>query len=311
MKLNAIPLMSTLAAGLLMVSAGASAVTTPYVTASTGTITTAGSQNVVKDSGPQRSTASAAQGSNGPWGSASAGASVDVVAGTLGGSAAASYGDASRPYVYSQFQAVMGDGFRSYDEHGSPFSWNTADTARFTLDIDGTLAASTSLTQLGVSSYVALILYAPGSVQPGMNLFGDPGAKTWFLYTFGNPNQHNYYSPDGVNQIELFPTRYMGDPTLGSLHIEQDFTPDGDFDWVLLMSSGGAISQPGSFSVDLSHTATFGYQGPAGSVTQSVSGQFGNITNPSGTAVPEPSSLALMGLSLLALVGRRRIVSKL
>ena len=310
MNLNAIPLMSTLAAGLLVMSTGAAAVTTPYVTASTGTITT-GAQNVVRDSGPQQATASATQESNGSWGSASASASVDVVAGTIGGSAAASYGDASLSYVYSQFQAIMGDGFRSYDEHGSPFSWSPTGAARFTLDIDGTLAASTSLTQLGVSSYVALILYAPGSVQPGMNLFGDPGAKTRYLYTFGNPDQRNFYSLDGVNQIELFPTSYLGDLSSGSVHIEQDFTPNGDFDWVLLMSSGGAVSQPGSFSVDLSHTVTFGYQGPAGSVTQSVSGQFGNITNPTGTAVPEPSTVALMGLSLLALVGRRRIVSKL
>src|SRR5690606_27990777 len=115
-------------------------------------------------------------------------ASVDNVAGTLGGHAGVT--NTAGAFLYSQFQATMGDGFRSFDEGGSPFNWD-GKTASFTLDVDGSIFAPSDLEN--VSAWVALILYTPGSVQPGMNFFGDDGKIAHYLYHIGNPNQLTTY----------------------------------------------------------------------------------------------------------------------
>ena len=73
----------------------------------------------------------------------------------------------------------------------------------------------------------------------------------------------------------------------------------------MILGIAGGQTVPGSFDIDFSHTVTVGYQGPAGALTQSVSGLFGNIGEPVA-AVPEPGSLALVVAGLLAVGGWRR-----
>ncbi len=100
----------------------------------------------------------------------------------------------------------------------------------------------------------------------------------------------------------------MGILDAGPVNIVQDFTPGGDFDWVLLLNAYASAYNPGdSFYLDLSHTVTFSYEGPAGSSTRSVSALFDNY-NVSSTSVPEPSTLALLGLGLAELGFSRRKV---
>lgn len=250
--------------------------------------------------------ASASQSTSGEWGSATASASVDNVTGTLGGHTGVlntgilNTGEPNNGAwgVYSQFQATMGDGFRSFDEGGSPFNWD-GKTAWFTLDVDGSVFAPAHLNN--VSAYVALILYTPGSVRPGINAFGDEGKIEHYLYYIGNPNQTTTYDTPPIN---VSPTEYLGDVSSG-VHIEQEISPGEDFDWLLMMYGVTYLYAPGELDVDLSHTVTFGYTGPAGATTQSVSGAFNNINQPA--SVPEPTTFALLGWGVCALVARRRL----
>lgn len=290
-----IVLAALLALGVTVTSAQAS--TIPFTSAFTGTVIPGSSTQTIV-SNPT----SASQTPSGSWGSATATASVDVAAGQMGGQAAVTYVNAV-PYVYSQFQAAVGDGFRTYDENMSPFSWN-GQTTEFSFDIDGTFFAPAYVSN--VVTYVALILYEPGSVQPGMNYFDADGKFAQYVYFLGHPNQNTYYGDRDGNLIQLFPTAYLGDPGNG-LHISQTITPDGDFDWVVLMQTSVYLTEPGTLDVDLSHTVTMNYTGPAGATTQSVSGQFNNIANPAGAPVPEPGVMTLLGLAACACVARRRV----
>lgn len=284
---------AALATGVAATPALAS--TIPYSLAYTGTVIPGGGQTIVSDP------TSASQTPSGSWGSATATASVDIGSGQMGGRAAVTYVDAV-PYVFSQFQAAIGDGFRTYDENLSPFSWN-GQTTQFSFDIDGSFFAPAHVSN--VVSYVALVLYEPGSVKPGMNYFGDEGKITHYVYYLGHPNQNTYYTDEDGNLIQLFPTAYLGDPENG-VHITQTITPDGDFDWVVLMQTSLYLTEPGTLDMDLSHTLTFGYTGPAGATTQSVSGLFTNITNPTAAPVPEPGLMTLLAFGACAFAARRR-----
>ncbi len=288
-----------------VVATPALADTIPFTSAFTGTISPAAAgQHVVKASHPQvgqtpPAHATASQSSDGAWGSVAASSSADIASGQLGGRAAVSYADAEST-LFAAFNSAIGDGFRTFDDNNAPFVWEGQE-ASFRLDIDGNIFAPAHLAN--VSAYVALILYSPGSVRPEMNYFGDEGKLDHYLYYVGNPNQRAFYSPDGVNQIELFPTAYLGDPSAG-VRIDQAITPGGDFDWVLLMVGSAYLYEPGTLDVDLSHTVTFGYSGPAGARTTSVSGAFGNITD-ADASVPEPFTVVLLGCGLTACAAGR------
>lgn len=76
------------------------------------------------------------------------------------------------------------------------------------------------------------------------------------------------------------------------------------FSWILLLGSSGSLTFPSSYDMDFSHTVTFSYSGPEGTLASSVSGQFNNFVPPV-SEVPEPATLLLLSAGCLG-AGRLR-----
>lgn len=262
------------------------------------------------------SAAASSLANSGVWGAAGASASASLSSGQLGGRI---YGNLTGQCsgacefnnIYSQSNALFGDGFRALNPGGTPFSWQSGSTARFGISVNGSLAASPPFG--GPNSggvWVTLLLFQPNTLNPTGVFGAQPNLLRYYHYLIGNPNlQVTSFGGGLVPNLPLLPTAYLGSLGAGPVNVVQDFQPGGDFDWVLLLGAYANADVPGqNFNVDLSHTVTFSYEGPAGTNTQSVSGLFNNYSVPS-TQVPEPATFALLALGL-AVVGfaRRRKV---
>ena len=205
--------------------------------------------------------------------------------------------------LYTQTNASFGDGFRHSTSTGSPFVWGGDSRGRFTIDLSGSISSSRGLESLNAGAFVLLALYQPNTLDPAANLVGVPNLIAYYFYLLGNPNQHIFSCDFAGHCAELVSSGfYSSFPA----EITQDITPEGDFDWALLLGASGSTTSVGDYDIDFSHTLTLSYQGPAGSTVQSVSGTFANIS-----AVPEPSTPALL-LLLTVIAGtlaraRRRL----
>ncbi|QEH35476.1 hypothetical protein OJF2_40280 [Aquisphaera giovannonii] len=246
-------------------------------------------------------------GQGGDYGSVGGFASADLSTGQLKVRATDAAQTGYNPYV--QTNASFGDGFRTFGPGGSPFSWSPDTGARFTLDLTGSkVSSSGSLADLGygqAGAYILLSIFKPGTLGPDSSVVGDPNNVAYFLYLLGNPNQQLGYVDPSHNLHLLSPTAYYGDLTQ-DIHITQDFQPGGDFDWVVLMGAGGGLNGGQSYDMDLSHTLTVGYSGPAGTTTESVSGIFHNF----GAAVPEPAGVAMLAIGLGGALAARYLAGR-
>jgi hypothetical protein len=296
-----------LAFGLLAsLSSAAYATTVPFNQALVYSINpsaaTPYSSNIV-NSDPLTSAATPHYSASDPaWGSVEGFASADLATGELKMSAGASNGNPGG-YPYIQSNAIFGDGFTAGTTTGAPFAWTSSSEARFSLSLEGTIPSVGTLENSGAGLFVVLSILRPNTLDPEQQLINGPTAEQYFLWTIGNPNQTLYYTnPEGQSQV-LIPTAYY--PTLPSA-ITANFTPDGDFDWVLAIGASGQTTAPNaSWDVDLADTVTLDYSGPAGSVTKSASGVFSNFV---AAPVPEPGTWAMVlaGFAALGWVGRRR-----
>lgn len=236
--------------------------------------------------------------SSGTWGGVSGFASANLSTGQLKVRAANAPVSGFSPYVQSN--AWFGDGFRAHTPSG-PFGWTPDATSRFSMDLTGTqVNSSAPLVNLGygqVGGFVLLALYQPGTLDPAGKLVGDTNNFQYFLYLLGNPNQQLTYTDPQGQSHPLVPTASYNDLTQ-DIHIAQDFQPNGDFDWALLIGCAGQISGPEFYDMDFSRTLNVSYSGPAGSTTTSESGLFNNFAN-----VPEPTS---MGVMMFAVIGAAR-----
>jgi hypothetical protein len=243
---------------------------------------------------------------SGAWGSVSGLASADLSSGQLKTRAAVDFVSPPDAALYMQSNTRFGDGFRTTTTGGSPFAWVPGQGARFSLHLDGTMTSTQPLESLGGGAFLILTLFQPGTLTADQNGISGPNILKSYAYFLGNPNQ-NLLSCFQGSCVSIIPEATFTDFADG-LDIVQDINPGGDFDWQVLLGSAAWLYEPGSYDFDFSHTVTVGYQGPAGALTQSVSGVFDNIGDPVALVVPEPGSLlmVLMGLGGLVGLGRHR-----
>jgi hypothetical protein len=264
-------------------------------------------QSDVQHTGTPPTLATNTQVINSPtWGSTSASASANLATAVLGGDASATYTGSGSPEVYAQTNASFGDGFRTTTKSGQPFTWSPTGSAQFNFTVDGTMTSSPASIDATGGGFILLQLYQPGTLNPN-NAFGiqpnDIG--TPYLFLLGNPSQNLTFcdqAGDFSSCEKLVPTASYTDLS-NPINITQTITPGGDFDWLVLLGAQGALTAPGTFDFDFAHTVTVGYQGPAGTTTTSVSGEFQNFASTS--PVPEPGTLLLLASGAFGLFARR------
>ena len=184
--------------------------------------------------------------------------------------------------------ARFGDSFRAATPSGSPFSWTADDTARFSLNITGSIDRSSSGSNF--SDFVILIL-EPGALNAYTDWLQQTGpADAWTSQLIDSLDL-------GLDYETPLPDFYDDNLTSFPGSYDFDFSPEGDFDWVL---SATAFTN-GGVTADFSNTFEVSYTGPDGSVTRSASGAF-----PGTVAIPEPSSALLLVAGIGALHRRRR-----
>lgn len=282
--------------------------TIPYTTALVSTFNPAESTTPKLTHSAPASAASVSYRKSGDWGSVSAFASADLSTGQLKVQAADSPTAGHSPYIQSN--AWFGDGFRTSDSGGSPFSWTPDSGAQFHLDLTGSAVTSTGTLGSGgltnVGAFILLTIYDAGTLTPDSKLVGGDNNVQYFLYLLGNPNQNlTYTDPEGGHH-SIIPTAYYGNLSQDT-HITQNFQPGGDFDWTILVGIAGQVSGPNAFDIDLSHTLTVGYSGPLGTRTESVSGLFNNFAPYS---VPEPGGMALLLIGAAGVLTGRRLAGR-
>lgn len=260
-------------------------------------------QNVIKAASAGAATNSYSQ--SGAWGSVNAYASADLATGQLKMRSAAASGDGSAS-PSSQSNAIFGDGFRAATSSGSAYTWLSSSRARFTLDLSGTMTSSRPLDgTFNADAFVILSILQKDTLDPNQPLINGPTAQQYFFWNIGNPTATIYYTDQNHNSQVLTPTAQYADIPAT---ITADFSPGGDFDWVLLFGASGQVSGTDSFDFDLSHTLNLSFSGPDGSVMSAVSNQFANFgaTLPDAAAVPEPGSAAIVLIALAGLAATRR-----
>jgi hypothetical protein len=236
---------------------------------------------------------------SGSWGSVSGSASANLSTGQLktNTSITNSNGTAS-PAM--QTNAWFGDGFKTTNPNGSPFTWNSS-TATFNIALDGTLTSSDAFAN--DAAFVVLAILDPGTLDPSQPLIGSPDSIEYFLWDIGNPDLQIYYTNPAGQSVPLAITAgYTSIPST----LSATFAPGGNFDWALLLGASGQLGAPGdSFLANFADTLTLSYVGPQGSVTTSDSGLFTNIASAPAPA-PEPGTLVLLGLGFAGLAYKRR-----
>ena len=172
------------------------------------------------------------------------------------------------------------------------------------MHLTGSNTSSLPLSTLGAGAFLFLSILQPNTLDPGQNPAAGPNVIRSYLYLLGNPNQ-NLVSCVSSVCVPLVPEASFTDFSSG-VNISQDIQPGGDFDWIVLIGGAGWLYAPGSYDLDFSHTLTVGYQGPVGSVTQSVSTVFGNLGTLAAVPEAQPGTMLLAGLAAVVWTLRRR-----
>lgn len=219
------------------------------------------------------------------------------------------------------------DSFRTF-ANNQPFLWSDGDSVSFSFGVTGSTSVPSGLdgNNSQVLSSLSFNVYTAGTLDIIDQLRN---------FDFGGD-----YSPENIARWQALADEvnarlidrgfwYLGEAQTAPFPIEPemiialdvdtpsmidfDFTPGGDFDWVLMLDVGFQLDQAlenTSVTLDFAHSATAAYQGVAGTTTYSASGFFPDTLSlddaPTNNPIPVPATLPLVALGLLGISLRRR-----
>jgi hypothetical protein len=179
---------------------------------------------------------------SGAWGGVSAFADANLQTGQLKARAAVTAYNYSGFMPYGQTNATFADGFRT-TSGGQPFSWQPDSTARFTMNLDGTLTASGyDLQGSGTGGFIMMAILKSGTLTQtafsdvSYDLTSDANVIAYYVYSLGNPDEQWYFNGKPLSTRQGFSD--IPD------QISQTFQPGGDLDWWVLLGAAGQVPGP-------------------------------------------------------------------
>jgi hypothetical protein len=201
---------------------------------------------------------------------------------------------------------IMADSFTAY-AGTKPFAWTGGTAVRFVFDLTGSSSIpeglpSASVSKNNVYSQIVIRVYRPG----GIDLYRQAQTFDFAAYPDFPTALAAFQALNAELTAKQVGTRYwmLGgaivpweiDPETvvvldpeDPAHLEYEFQPGGDFEWILLMDTSvqlDASQQNVTVAIDLSHTVSGSYVGPEGTTTYSASGLFPDTT--ADSEIPQP-----------------------
>lgn len=224
--------------------------------------------------------------------------------------------------------ATFADSFRAYSSGNTPYLWTNGTTTNFNFGITGNSIIPGGLDPNYNQIYSLLLLniFQPGTVDllNQLNNFdfnAYANSTIAFAAYIALSNQIDaqlitrdyWYLGDSVTSFPIDPGHVVAvDPNIPT-NVQFAIQPGGDFDWILELTTSIQIDkrlENVAASLDFSHSISTSYVGPNGATTYSASGLFPDTLSltdaPTASGVPEPGSLALLGLGLTGLIAIRR-----